>query len=121
MQRWYHTVALAVLLLIEFLMLVIGVSALFVDGDPSERDADWLIATFAAGMGLFALAMTLFGVRRGERWAWLTLWYVPAFFIIHVGALGTFVPDLVLAVVFAAALLGVAPTKAKMKSKPGVA
>lgn len=34
-------------------------------------------------LGLFSMAITLTGFRRGERWAWYTLWLFPLFFVAH--------------------------------------
>lgn len=31
-----------------------------------------------AGVGLFALVTTYFGLRPGQRWAWFALWILPA-------------------------------------------
>lgn len=33
-----------------------------------------LLAVGFAGVGLLALFVTYFGVRRGQRWAWLAMW-----------------------------------------------
>jgi hypothetical protein len=40
-----------------------------------------LRASGAAGLAaaLFSLAIAVFGLRRGHRWAWLTMWIWPAF------------------------------------------
>jgi hypothetical protein len=35
------------------------------------------------GMGLFGVVITMIAYRRGERWAWFTLWYYPIFWIAH--------------------------------------
>jgi len=84
---------------------VIGVSVLFVTDDPFPRDAGVLIASFAVLGGVLALAVVLGPYRRGERWAWNTLWIYPAFLVSHVVALGTVIPDAVLAVIVAIALI----------------
>jgi hypothetical protein len=34
-------------------------------------------------LGLFSMAITLTGFRRGERWAWYTMWLFPLFFASH--------------------------------------
>lgn len=34
-------------------------------------------------LGLFSMAITLTGFRRGERWAWYTMWLFPLFFVAH--------------------------------------
>ncbi len=41
------------------------------------------------------LAVVLFGLRRGERWAWAVLWWVPAMFAVHGFVLGSFPFDIV--------------------------
>lgn len=35
------------------------------------------------GMGLFGLAISATAYRRGERWVWLALWYLPLFWLAH--------------------------------------
>lgn len=35
------------------------------------------------GMNLFGLAITLKPFRKGEKWAWYTLWYFPIVFFLH--------------------------------------
>ena len=34
-------------------------------------------------LGLFSVAITLTGFRRGERWAWYTMWLFPSFLALH--------------------------------------
>ena len=34
-------------------------------------------------LGLFSMAIALTGFRRGERWAWYTMWLFPFFFALH--------------------------------------
>jgi hypothetical protein len=34
-------------------------------------------------LGLFSIAIALTGFRRGERWAWYTMWLFPFFFALH--------------------------------------
>lgn len=41
------------------------------------------LSTFWVGMNAFGLAITLKSYRSGEKWAWYTLWYFPAIFLIH--------------------------------------
>lgn len=36
-----------------------------------------------AGLGLFGLLIVLVPFRRGERWAWLVLWFYPLFWAMH--------------------------------------
>jgi uncharacterized membrane protein HdeD (DUF308 family) len=46
---------------------------------PSVR----AIGVASIGMGLFGVMITAIPYRRRERWAWLTLWYYPIFWIAH--------------------------------------
>jgi len=41
------------------------------------------IGVASIGMGLFGVMITVNAYRRGERWAWFTLWYYPVFWIAH--------------------------------------
>ena len=41
------------------------------------------IGVASIGMGLFGVMITVIAYRRGERWAWFTLWYYPVFWIAH--------------------------------------
>ena len=34
-------------------------------------------------LGLFSMAITVTGFRRGERWAWYTMWLYPLFLGLH--------------------------------------
>jgi hypothetical protein len=90
-------------------MVAIGVITLLVGAgsafEPGDSDAQVLIATFGAGMGFFAIALALIAFGDRNRLAWAVLWYYPVFFAVHVAAFGTWVPDLPLLVVAAAALL----------------
>ncbi|MBO0773199.1 MAG: hypothetical protein J2P35_17220 [Actinobacteria bacterium] len=35
------------------------------------------------GVGLFGIMITWVPFRRQERWAWVTLWFYPLFWIVH--------------------------------------
>ena len=98
----YERYAWVLLLLIGIIVLVFGTSGAFFGDDVAVRT---LIGTFGAGMGIFGLAITLTAFRRGERWAWFVLWYYPIFFLIHVIALGTVLPDLIFLVISLLGLL----------------
>lgn len=52
------------------------------------------MGTYMVGTGLFALAVILFALRLGRRWAWIVCWYVPILFAIHGFALGSFPFDI---------------------------
>jgi hypothetical protein len=61
--------------------------------------------TAVLGMVLFSLFITHGGFRFGQRWAWYALWYWPLFFILHIVAFGTWIPDLPLAILSVIALI----------------
>jgi hypothetical protein len=48
--------------------------------DPPLMRADGLASI---GLGLFGLLITVIPFRRLERWAWFTLWFYPAFWLVH--------------------------------------
>lgn len=104
MLGWKGWTALPVLCVGALATFVIGgLSIWFVD-DPFPYAANVLITTFAAGMTILAVSALVLLFRDGNRVAWFGLWAYPAFFVSHVALLGTFVPDLVFAVVAAGAL-----------------
>ncbi|MGA7269784.1 MAG: hypothetical protein WB239_01810 [Acidimicrobiia bacterium] len=41
------------------------------------------VGVASVGLGLFGVMITLIPFRGGERWAWMTLWYYPAFWLAH--------------------------------------
>src|SRR5947207_1724067 len=63
-------------------ILLFGVIAVAAPSSADERlmRADGMAAT---GMGLFGVLIALVPFRRRERWAWLVLWFYPAFWIVH--------------------------------------
>lgn len=95
-RKWVTTVVLGLVILATF--VIGGLSVNFVD-DPFEHDALVLITSFAAGMTLLAGVALFALVQHGSRSAWIGLLAYPIFFVWHVIALGTYVPDAVLAVV----------------------
>ncbi len=119
-HRFAVRAATGILVLLSILMGVIGTSVLFVTDDPFEHDAQVLIASFALGMAILGIAITLTGFRRGQWWAWLALWYYPVFFIYHVLALGTVLPEGVFAVLATAALLLARPSRSADSAAPAV-
>jgi hypothetical protein len=106
-----RTMAAGVLAAVAVLAGVIAMSVNAPMEDPFERDARVLITTFGLGMAVLGAAVALVPFRRGEPWAWCVLWAWPVFFVAHVVTLGTVVPDAVLAVVTAAALLAGRPSR----------
>lgn len=71
------------------LLAVIG-AAIFLFGLvvavwPGPRDTLYFRAIGVAyiGMGLFGILIAVIPYRRGERWAWFSLWYYPIFWSAH--------------------------------------
>lgn len=94
--------ARSVLLLTGALTLVFGTSAAFVDGGTDESV---LASSFGAGMGLLVLAAGWqVTSARPIPLLWLALCYLPVFFVVHLAAFGTWVPDLPLLLLTTAAL-----------------
>ena len=109
-RKWTSTVILSLVGLVTF--VIGGLSVNFVD-DPFPSDARVLITSFAFGMTVLA-GVAIFALHRhASLSAWAGLWAYPVFFIWHVVALGTLVPDLVLAVVSAAGLVVAWPLRGK--------
>ena len=106
MRDWKAWTSLVVLGLVALATLVIGgISVWFTDQPPVfPYPAKVLISTFAAGMTFLAIGAMTLTYRDRNRLAWYSLWAYPAFFLAHVIMLGTYVPDLVLALVAAAGL-----------------
>jgi hypothetical protein len=81
---------------------LVSVSTAFVD-DPFEPAAVVLIASFGSLAAVLGLAAVWGGVR--SRTVRAGLWALPLFFVWHIAALGTWVPDAVLAVVAASGVM----------------
>ncbi len=77
------------------------------DAFPDAANA--LIVTGGVALGLLVITLATAGLSSGERWAWLALWVLPAFFLAHAVLLGTWIPDGVLAVLSVVALLVTRP------------
>ena len=71
--------------------------------DDVERDAQWLVTSYAAVAVVLTLAVAPTAFRCGERWAWLAFWIWPFFFVIH--GIVFFVVDFVFAALGVIALL----------------
>ena len=97
-SRW----PLTALLVVSAAALVFGTSTAAATDWPDE--ARVLASTFGAGMGVFSIALSL-RAARGDRTAWLALWYLPVFFVIHVAAFQAWVPDLPFLALSAGALV----------------
>lgn len=100
-----------VLMVIFGLLTIVFYSSVYaVTGDDAfADDANALIATAGAALGVLVIALATAGINSGERWAWLALWVLPSFFIAHAVLLGTWIPDGVFAVVSAASLVVTRP------------
>ena len=72
-------------------------------------DANGLIASAGVALGVLVIALATAGISSGERWAWLALWVLPAFFLAHCVLLGAWVPDALFAVLSVGALLVTRP------------
>lgn len=81
---------------------LVSLSTMFVD-DPFEPAAVVLIASF----GSLAAALGLVAVWGGVRSPIIRagLWAVPLFLVWHIAALGTWIPDAVLAVIAASGVV----------------
>lgn len=119
------------LFLFSIIMLLIGlggfagpvrqgsVLSAYLTNDISEQVlALRLRGSFVLGMVVFGMAIILIPLRRGERWAWVVLWYYPIFFALHVIAFGTLVPDGLFVLISAASLLLCYPKKFGRTSTP---
>lgn len=84
--------------------------------DRFPDDANALIATAGAALGILLISLATAGINSGERWAWLALWVVPAFFLGHAILLGTWVPDGVFAALSVVALIVARPRYAASSS-----
>jgi hypothetical protein len=117
-MRFAERYAWVVFVVLALVLLLIGLSGpqgpvgpgsplnAFSIPNPNVLDIDLRFrGTLVLGMVLFSLAITLFAFRKGERWAWFVLWYWPFFFLLHVAAFGTWLPDLPVAVLTAGSLL----------------
>lgn len=99
-----RTIGVVILVLLSLITAVISVSVFFATDEPFPRDANVLIATFGVGMAVLAAGIAVGPFRRGERWAIALLAVWPAFFLVHILALGTWLPDGVFLVISLVAL-----------------
>lgn len=81
---------------------LVALSTMFVD-DPFESAAVVLIASFGSLAAVLGLTAVWGGIR--SRLVRVGLWALPLFFVWHIAALGTWLPDAVLAIVAAAGLV----------------
>ena len=106
MLRVYEKYAWVLLLALGLLWLVVGLYSVFLPEGVFETDvqavtnmpwselkasypaaADFVIFIYGLlgllklSWSVFVLAITLTGYRRGEKWAWYTMWSVPVLLI----------------------------------------
>ncbi len=96
------------LTLLFVLCAVISLSTAFAD-DPFEPSAVTLIASFGCLAAVLGVAVT-WGTNTAPA-LWWALWALPLFFVWHVAALGTWIPDAVLGVLSAVGVLLCAPPR----------
>ena len=117
-MRFAERYAWLVFVLLSFVLLPIGLSGpqgpvgpgspvqAFGVANPTVLDLEIRFrGTIVLGMVIFSLGIALVPFRSGARWAWLALWYWPVFFLLHVVAFGTWLPDIPLAALAAGSLL----------------
>jgi hypothetical protein len=98
--------AQTLMVILGLLTIVIYSSVYAVPGnDAFPSDANALIVTGGAALGILVIALATAGINSGERWAWLALWVLPLFFMAHALLLGTWIPDGVFAAATIAALI----------------
>jgi hypothetical protein len=106
MERAFEKYGWMVYLFLGLLWLVVGLVQVYVPGELLRTDAQLItgmswkelqasspVATeltryhyghmgmLKTSWSLFLLAITLTGYRRGEKWAWYTLWLAPALLV----------------------------------------
>lgn len=80
------------------LLVVVFLASVYAAADvpgepPFPEDARHLVATAGVSLGVLVVVLATAGISSGERWAWLALWVLPAFFLSHCLLLGTWLPD----------------------------
>lgn len=99
----------ALLVLLGAVCTVVAVSVWFApDSEPFPREANVLISTFGAAMGILVFLLAL-GLRTAGTPQWAALWVLPAFFLSHILMLGTWIPDAAFLILSVAALLATRP------------
>lgn len=81
---------------------LISVSTAFAD-DPFEREAVVLISSFGVLAAVIGIAAVWGGLH--SRLIRIALWALPLFFVWHVAALGTWIPDAAFGIVSAIGIL----------------
>lgn len=96
-----------ILTVVLALCALVALSTIFVD-DPFEAPAVVLIASFGVLAAVLGLAAVWGAIR--SRIVQLAVWALPLFFVSHIAALGTWMPDAIFAVVSAVGAALVAGT-----------
>lgn len=117
-EAWFERYAWLPLVLVQILILVVamsgpegpvaegGVIHAFVTTNVTESVLELRMrGSLVVGMVIFGISIALKPFREREVWAWAVLWYVPLFFLLHIYAFGTVIPDLLLAAIAAVSLL----------------
>jgi hypothetical protein len=106
MERIYEKYAWVILLALGLLWLVVGLYSVFLPEGVFETDVQsvtnmpWselkasspvaanfvifiygLLGLLKLSWSFFVLAITLTGYRRGEKWAWYTMWSIPVLLV----------------------------------------
>jgi len=99
------------LMVVFGLLMIVFLASVYADTSASRfpDDANGLIASAGVALGVLVIALATAGVSSGERWAWLSLWVLPAFFLSHCVLLGTWIPDGIFLVLSVAALVVTRP------------
>ena len=106
--RRARSLAWTVFVLIAVIVVFFGVfPGTWFGDDTFERDAQWLVTSYAAVAAALTFVIAITAFRRGERWAWLAFWVWPVFFVVHGSVV--FVGDFLFAALAVAALLLSAP------------
>lgn len=99
------------LMVVFGLLMIVFLASVYADTSEPRLpdDANALIASAGVALGILVIVLSIAGINSGERWAWLALWVLPAFFLSHCILLGTWIPDGVFAALSVAALIVTRP------------
>ena len=112
--RVYERYAWVILLVSAILGLLFAVpmslapNAIFTDPDFQVGAAPVAIRAWGitwVGFNIFALVVLLGPYRRGERWAWYTLWLLPLLWLSHFVLAPDLLHNLILALITAVGLI----------------
>lgn len=85
--------------------------------EGTDRDAALLTSTYGLVAVVLTVAVSSTAYRRGEAWAWWTLWVWPIFFVVH--GLAFFAFDFVFAAVAVLTLVSTYPAARGVGSTSG--